>query len=1051
MTKKAYNNIFSIFTIFTASLVFAFFVFSLSRFDFFKDFNKDAYAAVAEFYYVSQDGAGLHNGTVGNEWSVVEFNNPANWSNTDGDPIRIDPGDTVYFSNIVTITTQIKPPEGNSGDSSSGGYITLDGWQGGNCNPVAVGDCANAVVVDRPSSFGQDNYCFHLIDNNYFVIQDFKCVDSYGGILTRGSSNSSDPDSEELIIRRNYFYDSAPTVAEFIAIRLTTFDTSGNNNSYNNVTIGGANGDGNLVVSESSENAGYIDNRRLILANYCNDLLVSHNLAYFNSIPRYGANGSIFQLLHSDRVLLEYNYFYNAPRYCVQLAQGGDSQIIRFNKFTNCQAGIAATAENLTWQENVYIYGNLFYDIYGGIVLSRNYRGFHIWSNVFNNITLEPGETIYNEAITVTNGVGYTPNDVYIYNNTIARSAQNSSFKYDSGLYIEGNNYQDVYVKNNIFYYNNSNANDRQVSVVNSGSLEELEHNTYASDNDVVLYYSGNDRNFDYMQANGWENEVPAGEEIHNLLTTPIFNDATNYDYTLDGSHVDNGSDDFSRCFFVVIQGVIRHICYSDALSPSTDWTVTPPDVRTANQEYNGSGWERGAYVYSDSTAQNVNGFAWNGADTNSGIGWISFNSTDCDLNNDGSFGDVGAPAGCPAAGPTAFVYGVDFDPGTGNFSGYAWNNQVGWISFDRNDPNTGDPPNSPTDDPGAGSGPIAQYSSVDDKVYGWAKILSMGDEGWIRFDHGQDTNNEELRIDLATGDFSGWAWNGNDDDPTTTEGNWETGIGWISFNCNSYNAGGCAFPYKVSINPVTVNTAPSVQNPSSALDENRMCEYYDPNNSPLMHYRLAWDFTDADSGDYQTKFDIEIDDNIDGDFSTPYFSDTGGGNEYYLFTQFNPAHFINFNTSYEWRVRVYDKNNEPSAWLEVTGANIEVIVTPDHEYPVPAFYWSPNQINEGTPSKFIGSDGVKDLSKYYSIPGVSNNCDLDPAPVNCTYTWSVAPDPSVVNYDTGNDLASPFITFNEKSENFSVNLEVRDANGYSCSTSTEISTYLPLPVWIEN
>src|SRR3989344_5086538 len=75
------------------------------------------------------------------------------------------------------------------------------------------------------------------------------------------------------------------------------------------------------------------------------------------------------------------------------------------------------------------------------------------------------------------------------------------------------------------------------------------------------------------------------------------------------------------------------------------------------------------------STAQNVSGFAWSGgAGTNPGIGWISFNDTS----------DVSAPP----------EYGVDVNTITGDFSGNAWSENIGWISFDRS--KTNEPPQDP-------------------------------------------------------------------------------------------------------------------------------------------------------------------------------------------------------------------------------------------------------------------------------------------------------------------------------------------------------------------
>lgn len=207
----------------------------------------------------------------------------------------------------------------------------------------------------------------------------------------------------------------------------------------------------------------------------------------------------------------------------------------------------------------------------------------------------------------------------------------------------------------------------------------------------------------------------------------------------------------------------------------------------------------------------NLFGFAWN-----SNIGWISFNSTDCDIDGDGTYEGAGedggpAPAGCPAAGAVN-DYGVSINPTTGNFSGYAWSNNIGWISFEESDlADYNFNSNCDTATCVIGNDCTACYNSTDNYIYGWAKILSMGNDGWIKLGDPAvgDTTFPipfpiplplifgsfaySVSIDSATDDFHGWAWNANNDG---------SGIGWISFNCE--DEGVCAvdggYDYKVSL-----------------------------------------------------------------------------------------------------------------------------------------------------------------------------------------------------------------------------------------------------------
>jgi len=184
----------------------------------------------------------------------------------------------------------------------------------------------------------------------------------------------------------------------------------------------------------------------------------------------------------------------------------------------------------------------------------------------------------------------------------------------------------------------------------------------------------------------------------------------------------------------------------------------------------------------------NITGYAWNNQ-----IGWISFN-----CENDSSCG--------------VNSYGVNIDS-SGAVFGYAWSPNVGWISFNRcgtdddcgtQDGDTGAPPGSPFQNPGSDNR-IAEFNPGNKELKGWAKILSMGNDGWIKIRKEGNDGGQSYGVYVTpagTGEFEGYAWNGNDDG---------TGIGWISFNCAN-ESGGCAGQdYKVKaelpqISSVTVN-----------------------------------------------------------------------------------------------------------------------------------------------------------------------------------------------------------------------------------------------------
>lgn len=166
--------------------------------------------------------------------------------------------------------------------------------------------------------------------------------------------------------------------------------------------------------------------------------------------------------------------------------------------------------------------------------------------------------------------------------------------------------------------------------------------------------------------------------------------------------------------------------------------------------------YKRDRVIVYAGTGDNVSGFAWS-----ENIGWISFNSTDCDQA--GGF-YTGTPVGCPSA--QVFDYGVNIDTATGNFSGYAWSENIGWISFNRKTCNggidegkfcvinndcaggnqcrdnvpgaAGDPPSDPYSL--SSFDYIANYDSDTGEVTGWAKVLVLGDDGWIKLSGGSAT-----------------------------------------------------------------------------------------------------------------------------------------------------------------------------------------------------------------------------------------------------------------------------------------------------------------------
>jgi len=132
----------------------------------------------------------------------------------------------------------------------------------------------------------------------------------------------------------------------------------------------------------------------------------------------------------------------------------------------------------------------------------------------------------------------------------------------------------------------------------------------------------------------------------------------------------------------------------------------------------------------------NLSGWAWS-----ENIGWISFNST-----NQGG----GANYGVTVAS-------------NGRLSGYAWSENIGWLTFNQGD--LGGCPNSPCQ---------ANFDDDSGAVSGWARALANGGgwDGWISL------SGSNYGVTVSQCDWDGYAW-GSDV------------VGWIHFKGSNYGVTG--------------------------------------------------------------------------------------------------------------------------------------------------------------------------------------------------------------------------------------------------------------------
>jgi hypothetical protein len=170
--------------------------------------------------------------------------------------------------------------------------------------------------------------------------------------------------------------------------------------------------------------------------------------------------------------------------------------------------------------------------------------------------------------------------------------------------------------------------------------------------------------------------------------------------------------------------------------------------------------------VIAQTSSSNVRGWSWS-----PNVGWMSFNSTDPNTGDNG-------------VGNSATSYGVTVDS-SGNMNGTIWSPNIGWISFD---------PAYLDDAPTCTSTERAHMSTSTGAVTGWVRALSgigsagypdyantgSGWDGCIQlssgtnegtlFPTGHRDGTKGVTYDNSVGRFKGYAWGGNN-------------VGWISFN----------------------------------------------------------------------------------------------------------------------------------------------------------------------------------------------------------------------------------------------------------------------------
>ncbi len=195
--------------------------------------------------------------------------------------------------------------------------------------------------------------------------------------------------------------------------------------------------------------------------------------------------------------------------------------------------------------------------------------------------------------------------------------------------------------------------------------------------------------------------------------------------------------------------------------------------------------------------------------------------------------------------------------------------------------------------------------------------------------------------------------------------------------------------------------------------------------SSPSQYF--SWTYSDPD-GDNESRFQFQVDNNsnfsspeINRDYSGLSNSSPTTNNQTVVVSVSLIADKFVYNTTYYWRVKVYDPNGADSGW--VNGSNF---TTEKHQYPLIDFNWSPSNPSQGEDALFA------DQSTVYG--GASKSA----------WSWIFTD-----GNPAGSSQQNPTIQFNS-TEDEQATLQVTDSDGYSCSVSKTVNIQLELPGWEE-
>jgi len=582
-------------------------------------------------YYVTQDGAGMKNGSsIENAWSIDDFNNSSHWSKDDN-PSKIDAGDTIFLSG--TFTKSFIP----RGSGAAGRPILIDGSYAKILTDIQkfskIFDIKNGryLTLQNLSIDGQDSIMktsgnkaaiwireYGAATGN-IIIQDSTISNSTSGLILQG-------DVSHVNVYRNTFSNMSNHGVGVFGDNYDGDGLDGYDDCPSYITIGGSSANGNTFVNigkltvdewvnyDNGYKGGAIPGETL--GTTAKDLVFSYNHVYA-TLPDVGAG---IYMNGAKRILVEYNSIHGleANNHRSYITFKADNElftediIIRFNKVYDVYDGenqYASPGDAIRISgegRNRIIHGNYCED--AGININWNWSadndgvagdGYFLWANIIN-------KTVKGGGISISGCSSNTDifKNFYIYNNTIYRAVQNpADHSYFYGICTvsySSDMTETISVKNNIVV--NTRPNGREyvnISMNNSDDMTiDYNHHEFTGQIPKVYFYASNCTSCAYNSK-----KLPANYGQNDSAGDPKFHNADNGDFALLGNSPckDSGADlsKYSELLPVItIQGKIYNFSFSRVLDPRlTDWSTTPPSVFTTDQNSYGN-WEKGAYVF---------------------------------------------------------------------------------------------------------------------------------------------------------------------------------------------------------------------------------------------------------------------------------------------------------------------------------------------------------------------------------------------------------------------------------------------------------------------